>query len=123
MLTRRANVEVPLIGAGSARRERRERARELLDEVGLAERVDHLPSQLSGGERQRVAVARALVNRPAAAARRRAHRRPRLRRPAQRVLDLLAGLRERYGMTMLVVSYDAEVGRTRIARCGWWMGG
>src|SRR5919204_766182 len=58
------NVEVPLIGSGLSRRERRERARELLGEVGLAERVDHLPSQLSGGERQRVALARALANRP-----------------------------------------------------------
>ncbi|HEX4760229.1 MAG TPA: ABC transporter ATP-binding protein [Thermoleophilaceae bacterium] len=104
------NVEVPLIGAGLGRRERRERARELLAEVGLAERVDHLPSQLSGGERQRVAVARALANRP------------RLlladeptgaldSKSSLRVLELLASLRERYGMTMLVVSYDPEVGR------------
>ncbi|HEY2602160.1 MAG TPA: ATP-binding cassette domain-containing protein, partial [Thermoleophilaceae bacterium] len=57
MLSAGGNVEVPLIGAGLRRRERGERARELLAEVGLAERVDHLPSQLSGGERQRVAVA------------------------------------------------------------------
>jgi lipoprotein-releasing system ATP-binding protein len=64
MLSAGSNVEVPLIGSRVGRRERRERARELLAEVGLAERVDHLPSQLSGGERQRVAVARALANRP-----------------------------------------------------------
>ncbi len=109
MLTAGGNVEVPLIGAGVGRRERRERARELLAEVGLAERIDHLPSQLSGGERQRVAMARALANRP------------RLlladeptgaldSKSSLRVLDLLASLRERYGMTMLVVSYDPEVG-------------
>jgi putative ABC transport system ATP-binding protein len=110
MLSAGGNVEVPLIGSGVGRRERRERARELLGEVGLAERVDHLPSQLSGGERQRVAVARALANRP------------RLlladeptgaldSESSKRVLDLLGTLRERHGMTMLVVSYDPEVGR------------
>jgi ABC-type lipoprotein export system ATPase subunit len=108
MLTAGSNVEVPLIGTGLGRRERRERARELLAEVGLEARLDHLPSQLSGGERQRVAVARALANRP------------RLlladeptgaldSKSSLRVLDLLSELRERYGMTLLVVSYDPEV--------------
>jgi putative ABC transport system ATP-binding protein len=63
-LTARANVEVPLIGAGVQRGERHTRALELLGEVGLADRADHLPHELSGGERQRVAVARALANRP-----------------------------------------------------------
>ena len=58
------NVEVPLIGAGMAARERRRRALELLAEVGLSERAEHRPAMLSGGERQRVAVARALANSP-----------------------------------------------------------
>ena len=62
-LSARANVEVPLIGAGVHRAERHTRALELLEEVGLADRADHLPHELSGGERQRVAVARALANR------------------------------------------------------------
>jgi putative ABC transport system ATP-binding protein len=55
------NVELPLVYAGVRARERRERVREALDEVGLAERARHLPAQLSGGEQQRVAIARALV--------------------------------------------------------------
>ncbi len=58
------NVEVPMMLAGVGRAERRERARQLLEKVGLGGRTDHKPSQLSGGEQQRVAVARALANNP-----------------------------------------------------------
>lgn len=108
-LTAKANVEVPLIGAGVHKAERRRRALELLEEVGLAARASHLPSELSGGERQRVAVARALVNNP------------RLlladeptgaldSATSERVLGLLFRLRDQHGMTMIVVSYDSAVG-------------
>ncbi len=108
-LTARANVEVPLIGARMHRAERRRRALSLLEEVGLSDRAEHLPSELSGGESQRVAVARALANEP------------RLlladeptgaldSSTSERVLDLLFRLREELGMTMIVVSYDASVG-------------
>ncbi|MBV8201711.1 MAG: ABC transporter ATP-binding protein [Acidobacteria bacterium] len=61
----RRNVELPMLYAGVGRRERRRRAAELLEQVGIAEKADVLPAQLSGGQRQRVAVARALANRPA----------------------------------------------------------
>ena len=58
------NVALPALIAGGASRDARERARQLLEQLGLAERLQHQPAQLSGGEQQRVAVARALTNRP-----------------------------------------------------------
>jgi putative ABC transport system ATP-binding protein len=63
-LTARENVELPALLAGRSSRDARRRARQLLDQVGLADRADHLPSALSGGQRQRVAIARALANEP-----------------------------------------------------------
>ncbi|HEU0016391.1 MAG TPA: ABC transporter ATP-binding protein [Longimicrobium sp.] len=64
VLTAAENVELPMAEAGVGGRERRERARELLEYVGLGHRVRHRPPHLSGGEQQRVAIARALANRP-----------------------------------------------------------
>ena len=63
-LTAQKNVELPLIYAGVSPRERRRRARVLLERVGLSERMDYMPNQLSGGQQQRVAIARALVGNP-----------------------------------------------------------
>jgi putative ABC transport system ATP-binding protein len=108
MLTAQGNVEVPLVAAGLPRAERRQRALDLLDEVGLTGRTDHLPGELSGGERQRVAVARALANQP---------RLLLADEPtgaldsdnSRRVLDLLDSARARRGTTMIVVTHDPAI--------------
>jgi len=64
-LTSIENVEIPMMALGVPRRERRQRAIELLGSVGLSHRLDSIATRLSGGERQRVSIARALANRPA----------------------------------------------------------
>lgn len=58
------NVELPMLYAGVGRRERRKRAEELLELVGMSDRADHNPNELSGGQKQRIAIARALANAP-----------------------------------------------------------
>ncbi|MFF3564984.1 ABC transporter ATP-binding protein [Streptomyces sp. NPDC002574] len=106
-LTAVDNVMVPVL----PRRvdfDRRARAMELLDAVGLAQRADALPSQLSGGQQQRVAVARALINRPGLLL---------ADEPTgnldsatgREIIDLLLSLSEQYGTTMLIATHDAEV--------------
>jgi putative ABC transport system ATP-binding protein len=101
------NVMLPMVYAGYSRRERRERARWMLERVGLAERLDHLPSQLSGGQQQRVAIARALVNQPELV----------LAdeptgaldsRTGREVMDLIGELHQD-GITIVLVTHDAAV--------------
>jgi putative ABC transport system ATP-binding protein len=102
------NVEYPLWIAGVGRRERRERAREMLAAVGLERRADHRPDALSGGERQRVAVARALVHRPSAVL---------ADEPtgnldsatAAGVVELLLALNRTHGAALVVATHDGEL--------------
>jgi len=102
------NVETPLIYAGIDRKQRVRLSLELLDRVGLGDRVQHLPSQLSGGQQQRVAVARALVNRPSLLL---------ADEPTGNldtvtggeILDLLTELNEREHLTIVLITHEAEV--------------
>lgn len=109
-LTAVENVEVPLRGQGLNARQRRERAQEVLDLVGLADRLTHLPSQLSGGQRQRTAIARALVNRPSLIL---------ADEPTgnldsvsgKDVMDLLVSLNREQRTTLLIVTHDRHLAR------------
>jgi len=102
------NVEVPMVGVVRSARTRRERALELLGEVGMADRAGSRPPALSGGERQRVAIARALANEPSLLLADEPTGRLDSRTGA-RVLDLLDRIRSERGMTLVVVSHDPRV--------------
>lgn len=107
-LTAQGNVELPMLFAGVARAERRQRASQALEAVGLSDRVHHRPDQLSGGQRQRVAIARAVVMKPGLL----------LadeptgnldRAAAMEVMELL-GVMNNDGQTVVLVTHDPEVG-------------
>lgn len=105
------NVMIPALIGGARRRDARQRAEELLAFMGLSERASHKPAELSGGEKQRVAVARALVNRPAVV----------MADEPSGSLDtankaelhkLFFDLRDRLGQTFVIVTHDEELART-----------
>ena len=101
------NVELPLIYAGLPSKERRRRAEEKLELVGLGDRMDHKPPELSGGQRQRVAIARALVNDPALLL---------ADEPtgnldsvtSREIVDILIEL-NRIGQTIILVTHEADI--------------
>jgi len=102
------NVEVPLMLAGIGRKQRRERALELLAQVGLAKRAGHKPNELSGGEMQRVAVARALANNPVLLL----ADEPTGNldsRTGQDILNMLRELLRTQGLTLALVTHDMNV--------------
>ena len=102
------NVEVPLTLAGIGKEERRKRALELLEWVGLADRADHKPNQLSGGQKQRVAIARALALNP-----------PILladeptgaldSKTSQQILELMLRISREFGTTIIMVTHSPEI--------------
>ncbi|MDF1554236.1 MAG: ABC transporter ATP-binding protein [Deferrisomatales bacterium] len=107
-LTAAQNVELPLVLAGLAPAQRRERVAAALESLGLAPRAHHRPDQLSGGQRQRVAIARATVTAPSLLLA--DEPTGNLDRTAGReVLEILEGLNGK-GLTLLVVTHDPEIG-------------
>ncbi len=103
------NVELPLLLAGAPVAARRERAREVLDSVGLAARSDHRPDQLSGGERQRVAIGRAIVMKPGLLL----ADEPTGNldsRSSEEVIDIVEQL-NRDGISLMIVTHDIDIGR------------
>lgn len=106
-LTALGNVALPQVFQGIDRRERRERARDLLDRVGIADRADHFPNELSGGQRQRVALARALINDPVLVLADEPSGNLDTETEAQ-VLDLFAEFHDA-GTTLIVVTHERHV--------------
>jgi putative ABC transport system ATP-binding protein len=102
------NVELPLIYRGMARRERRERAFEALQMVGLSDRAGHTPAELSGGQQQRVAIARAIVTEPELLVADEPTGNLDTAR-SHEIMTLLAGLNAERGLTIAMVTHEADI--------------
>ncbi len=109
-LTAIQNVALPLVYRGVGEKQRREKAREMLEKVGMQGREDHRPTELSGGQQQRVAIARALVGSPAMI----------LadeptgaldKRVGQEIMDLFMQLNREEGITMFIITHDMAIAR------------
>jgi ABC-type lipoprotein export system ATPase subunit len=109
-LTAVENIELPLLLAGRPARTARRRAVQLLDQIGLADRARHLPSQLSGGQRQRVAIARALANEPLIVL----ADEPTGNLDSEATLEVLRLFESLHGagQTLVVVTHDARIAAT-----------
>lgn len=102
------NVELPMLYAGMSKRERRKRAEELLDMVGMADRTSHRPDELSGGQKQRTAIARAMANDPAIIL---------ADEPtgaldsetSRTIMDLFHWLHEEQGKTIVLITHSREL--------------
>ena len=104
------NVMIPAFIAGVSKKDAERRAKELLADLGLAERLDHKPSELSGGEQQRVAIARALINKPVVLF---------ADEPSgnldsktkEELHKLFFTLRDKYGQTIIIVTHDPDLAK------------
>ncbi len=104
------NVQIPMFESKRPGKERRKHAEELLTQVGLQHRLDHLPSKLSGGERQRVAIARSLANHPSVLLADEPTGNLDSESAAQ-VLDLLIKVHRERSMTMVLITHDMEIAK------------
>jgi putative ABC transport system ATP-binding protein len=102
------NVELPTIYAGLPPEARHQRARRALEQVGLADRAHHYPSQLSGGQQQRVAIARALVNEPAILLADEPTGNLDSRTSVE-VMDIFQRLNEEHGITVILVTHEHDI--------------
>jgi lipoprotein-releasing system ATP-binding protein len=108
------NVAMPLLVGGAPLREAKQQAEDLLEKIGLKDRMQHKPSELSGGERQRIAIARALVGRPACILADEPTGNLDNRNAAQ-VFDLFLELNQEMGLAFIVVTHDHNIAK-RISR-------